>query len=355
MDRATTPSTGTGATVTRRTIPLLEILATLVPGTALVPLGSSELNHLEYSRFQGFEVDEFQQLPHNTTRSNVEKKKSPPVVNVYLPAIALQSYVTFYYFVTAYRPLEDFLYPEWGNIRLALEGEWRVTMAGYGPEPQVDTLFGPTDRCGAVTTAGGRIVGFGMTPLGWRRLIGTDADLMANRVRSLAGELGAPAHELRAAFASDTSEAQGVARLDALLTELVSRRRPETPAFIALALALQARPAGVTQFAAEAGVPPRTLHRLCLRLYGFALKRLLRRQRFLDTLGKVRTAVGDPLREALDAAYFDQAHFYRDFRDFMGMSPRAYYAASRALMARAAAAQTASGVTLSFELAPPPL
>jgi hypothetical protein len=44
------------------------------------------------------------------------------------------------------------------------------------------------------------------------------------------------------------------------------------------------------------------------------------------------------------------AHFYRDFRDFIGMSPRAYFTASRAIMASAAAAQTAAGVTLSFKL-----
>jgi methylphosphotriester-DNA--protein-cysteine methyltransferase len=276
-------------------------------------------------------------------------------VSVYLPALSLHGYVTFYYFVTAYGPIRDFLYPEWGNVRFALQGDWRVTMDGYGPETQIDTLFGPTDRCGAVTTDGGRVVGFGMTPLGWNRLIGTDADLMANRVRPLGTELGSGGHDLRAAFASDTSDAAGVARLDALLTDLVSRRTPEAPALVAVDHALRTRPETVPQFAAAAGVPPRTLHRLCLRLFGFPPKRLLRRQRFMETLGQVRAAVGDPLREALGAAYFDQAHFYRDFRDFMGMSPRAYYNASRALMARAAAAQTASGVTLSFELPPPPI
>ena len=277
-----------------------------------------------------------------------------PRVDVYLPDVALRGYVTFYYFVRAHGPLVDFLYPEWGNVRFVLEGDWRVTMQGYGPEPQVDTLFGPTDRCGAVTTDGGRIVGFGLTPLGWNRLLGLDADTMVNRVRPLADDLGPRGHELSAAFAADTSQAQGVARLDDLLNDLVSRRPPEAPVLVAIDRALRARPATVPEFAAACGVAPRTLHRLCLRLYGFAPKRLLRRQRFLDTLGHVRTAVGDPLRDALDAAYFDQAHFYRDFRDFMGMSPRAYFTASRDLMARAAAAQTASGVTLSFELPDPP-
>jgi AraC-like DNA-binding protein len=275
-----------------------------------------------------------------------------PRVNVYLPAVALRGFITFYYFVTVDGPLEDFLYPEWGNVRFVLAGDWRLAMDGYGPEPQIDVLFGPTDRCGGLTTTGGRVVGFGMTPLGWHRLIGTDACLMANRVRSLANELGPHGRDLHADFARDTSDAAGVARFDALLTDLVARRPPEAPAFIALDRVLRTRPADVPQFAAAAGVSARTLHRLCLRLFGFAPKRLLRRQRFLDTLGHVRTAVGDPLREALDLAYFDQAHFYRDFRDFMGMSPRAYFTASRALMAGAAAAQAAAGVTLSFKLPP---
>ena len=103
-------------------------------------------------------------------------------------------------------------------------------------------------------------------------------------------------------------------------------------------------------FAAKLGVSLRTLHRVCLRAFGFPPKRLLRRERFLETLGQVRTAVGRSLDTALGVEYYDQPHFYRDFREFMGMSPRAYFSASRTLMMRAAAAQAAAGVTLSFKL-----
>jgi AraC-like DNA-binding protein len=304
----------------------------------------------------GFIVAELSKSSSSVSPTDSIDPKSPerfPVVRVYLPAESLRGYVTFYYFVTAFGPLKDFLYPEWGNVRFALQGDWRVTMEGYGLDPQVDALFGPTDRCGAVTTTGGRIAGFGLTPLGWNRVIDADAHLMVNRVRPLSGDLGAWGSDLRAHLAKDTPDAVGVARLDALLTDLLSRRPAEAPGLVALDHALRSRPATVPEFAAAAGVASRTLHRLCLSLFGFAPKRLLRRQRFLDTLGQVRTAVGDPLRDALDPAYFDQAHFYRDFRDFMGMSPRAYFTASRALMARAAAAQTASGVPLSFELPEP--
>ena len=106
-------------------------------------------------------------------------------VRIYLPAEDLRGYVTFYYFVEAFRPLTDFLYPEWGNVRLAISGDWSVLNdpRDHGAMPGT-TLFGPTDRRGVITTGGGKTVGFGLTPLGWDRLICQDADAMANRVWS---------------------------------------------------------------------------------------------------------------------------------------------------------------------------
>lgn len=274
------------------------------------------------------------------------------MVSIHLPSVGLREFITFYYFVAADGPIDDFLYPEWGNIRFALQGEWRVVMDGYGPEAQVNVLFGPTDRCGRVASPGGRVAGIGLTPIGWERLLGESAHLMTNRVRTIGDELGPPAGRLRDELALDESEAASVARLDRVLGEAMGRR-PATPALLLhLDQMLRMRPTDVVRFAAMVGVSPRSLQRLCLSLYGFAPKRLLRRQRFLDTLGRFRIAVGESLEAALDPKYVDQAHFYRDFRDFMGMSPRAYFKASRALMRRAAQAQEAAGVTLSFELPP---
>jgi methylphosphotriester-DNA--protein-cysteine methyltransferase len=110
----------------------------------------------------------------------------------------------------------------------------------------------------------------------------------------------------------------------------------------------------VDQFAAEVGVPPRTLHRLCLRAFGFAPKRLLRRQRFLETLGLIRVSADTKFSALLDEQYHDQAHFNRDFRDFMGMTAREYAQTPRALMQAAAIAQANMGITLSFKLPDPP-
>lgn len=280
--------------------------------------------------------------------------RSVPSVQVFHPAPALAGDVTFYYIVDAPGPLTDFLYPEWGNVRFALSGEWRVDMPGhYPPGRQVEVLYGPTDRCGAVTASGGRMVGFGLTALGWQRLIGNDASAFANRVVPLGDRLGVASDRLRRHLAG-LDDAGVVAFLDKLLGARAAACGPADALIVAADRVLRGRPATMLEFAAQVGVSPRTLHRLCLRGFGFAPKRLLRRERFLETLGEVRTAVGRSLGGALALDYVDQPHFYRDFHDFMGMSPRAYFSAQRILMASAAAAQAAAGVPLTFKLPPQP-
>ena len=279
----------------------------------------------------------------------------PVSVRVYRPSAPLEGYVTFFYVVEARAPLSDFLYPEWGNVRFALSGEWHVEMPGFeAPTVQETVLYGPTDRHGAVTTPGGKTIGFGLTPIGWHRLIGGDAAATANRVVPLGQALGCDGEALRQALIVDATDETRVARLEGVLLALLETRPAVSPVVLAIDRALRRRPAEVSDFAALVGLTERTLHRQCLRTFGFAPKRLMRLQRFLDTLGRARTAVGEELSGSISDAYYDQSHFYRDFREFMAMTPRAYFSAPRVLMAAAAEAQVRAGVTLSFRLPPPP-
>ncbi len=277
-------------------------------------------------------------------------------VRVYLPAPELRGYVTFYYFVDAFEPLTDFLYPEWGNVRLSLAGDWMVLNDPRDAAVSHErVLFGPTDRRGQIVTGGGKTVGFGLTPLGWDRLIGSDAGTMANRVREIDGELGVDAVALQAAFRADgDDDAPGVARFDATLLDLLARRAPNSPLVLAADRVLRRRPAEVPGFAAEVGVSPRTLYRLCLSAFGFPPKRLLRRQRFLETLGLIRVSPDATFGALLAEDYHDQSHFNRDFRDFMGMTAREYARTPRALMQAAATAQLQMRIPLSFALPEPP-
>jgi AraC-like DNA-binding protein len=273
-----------------------------------------------------------------------------PQVNIFVPSEPLTDYVTFFYTVATEVQVDDFLYPEWGNVRFVLSGDWHVAMVGYSLEPQGNILFGHTDRCARVTATSGRCVGFGLTPIGWHQFIGESAAVMANRCRPLAHELGQSPNEIHKALLSKDSDQEKIDILDQLLVRSLQERAPEPPTLVALDLALKRRPSDVRAFAAEMGCSARTLQRMCLSLYGFAPKRLIRRQRFMETLGKFRAAVGKTLEEAIDTEYFDHPQFYRDFREFMGMSVRTYFSDPRTLMGQAAASQKKAGVTLSFKL-----
>lgn len=283
--------------------------------------------------------------PHNATRV---------AVRIFQPRAELRGYVTFFYCVDAARPLMDFLYPEWGNVRFAISGDWMVRMPKFQNEaPQTAVLFGPTDRHGSIQTSGGKTVGFGLTPIGWARLIGGNAAEIANRVEPVANRLGIDGEIVRAAL-TGLDDAATVQFLELLLIDLAALRAPVDEIVLATDRALRNRPPTVGEFAAGVGCSTRTLHRICLRAFGFSPKRLMRLQRFLDTLGQVRTAVGSSVRSALDEDYCDQSHFYRDFKEFMAMTPRQYFSAPRQLMGAAAEAQTRAGVTLSFRLPPQP-
>ena len=276
-------------------------------------------------------------------------------VRILFPDERLRSYATFYYFVDCSGPLEDFLYPEWGNIRFSVEGSWWVeARQSRSTMPDAGALFGPTDRAFRVTSPGGRCAGLGLTPLGWERLIGTPADLLANRIADLKDRLGPPGEALREALRGHGTPEEGAALFDRLLLDRLAASPPNSEAAVRVDRALRALPHDASAFADGAGMTLAALRTVAKRVYGFAPKRLLRRQRFLETLGRIRVAEQPRLSELRGRDYHDQAHFNHEFLEFMGVSPREYLSAPRPLMGQAALAQLQVGIDLSFRLPPTP-
>lgn len=275
-------------------------------------------------------------------------------VRIYLPDERLRSFVTFYYFVECHGPLEDFLYPEWGNVRFATDGAWRIRLGQlYPDEPLAAVLFGPTDRAAQVFSPGGKTCGFGLTPLGWQRFLSLAAEALTNRITVLDDQFGVAGDALRAQLMADDADAAGVALFDALLLDRLAATAPNPDWAIKLDGILRDRPQDVEQFAAKAGLSDRVLARRCRSLFGFGPKRLLRRQRFLETLGRIRVMEQRHYGPLIDPEYFDQAHFVHEFREFMGLTPTRFLSVPRPLMGKAADAQIAAGITLSFMLPPP--
>ncbi|MEO5495043.1 MAG: helix-turn-helix domain-containing protein [Sphingomonas sp.] len=266
--------------------------------------------------------------------------RTAPDVRFYLPAVALRPLITSYYIVDAPGPLADFTHPEWGNIRFLLVGDMRFgSIDGHDmvPPPAPAVIFGPSDRTRRFDSQGGVTIGVGLTPLGWLSLIGSDASEAANAILPLGDELGTPGEALRQTLAAVRDDAAMVAILDAVL---IARKPIPSPYHEAVAKVQQALLAGTANQVADLAdgveMEQRTLHRVCRTVFGFSPVRLLRRQRFLRTLAKVRNALDQPIGQLIDSHYYDQAHFNRDFKAYMGMTPMAYFASPREVMRRAA-------------------
>ncbi len=270
--------------------------------------------------------------------------RTAPDVRFYLPAPPLRALVTSYYVVDAPAPLTDFTHPEWGNIRFVLLGDIRFGGVGGADmtHPPPAMLFGPTDRTRRFDSQGGRTFGVGLTPAGWLSLIGSDASKAANAILPLGDELGEPGETIRHRLIAADDDAAMVAILDAVL---IARKTEPGRYHHIVGRVQEVLLAGATDQVSDLAdaleMEQRTLHRVCSTVFGFSPVRLLRRQRFLRTLAKVRDSLDQPIGQLIDPQYYDQAHFNRDFKAYMGMSPKAYFGSPREIMRRAAAGRSA--------------
>lgn len=261
------------------------------------------------------------------------KRISP--VHFILPAHALRRYVSTYYFFdfkSDRGELEDLLHPEWASVHYTVSGSSRGSIVGEPPllTPDVN-LTGPTGKAARIFFEELRLIGIGLLPLGWYRLVGCPAERWANKV----GELETvPEFSL---FQKIWTELKGLndpqeiaALFDRMLSAQITIADPMEVEIENIHEAL-ANPdiSSVADLANVAGIGQQRLERLSRRVFGFPPKRLLRRQRFLRTLGSVMMDPELKWSAALDDQYFDQAHFNRDFQEFMGMSPGQYLAMPR--------------------------
>lgn len=266
------------------------------------------------------------------------------------PDARLRPYLSTYYFTAIDgrgSEVFDLLNPEWSSARFRWSGE--MTGAVH-PDPlewvPPAHFVGPTSRAGPFATLAACIASIGFLPLGWRRFMREPAGRWANRL----GPAGSVASIVpMAALARAVDDAAGdvmamASAFDALLIACMEASADTPPAEEARIRALHAAlidpdTASVGELADRVGIAERQLHRLSSRLFGFAPKTLLRRQRFLRTLEVI---MRDPLRPwsgALDAQYYDQSHFNRDFRATFGMTPEAYRRMDHPVLAAAAAAR----------------
>lgn len=256
-------------------------------------------------------------------------------VSFILPAHPLRRYLSTYHFldiVSNGTEQEDFLYPEWASVRFTLRGKAAGNIIGLDPfEIPATSVKGPTGKAALVRFQDIHVVGIGFLPLGWYRMIGCPAERWADKVCAVDA---APEFALLATLKREidgiTDPEQIAALFDHILLQAISTPDPLEADIESIHQAV-ANPkiSNVGELAEMTGISKQRLERLSRRIFGFPPKLLLRRQRFLRTLVNIMEHPELKWSDAMDGQYFDQAHFNREFHQFMGMSPRQYLAMPR--------------------------
>jgi AraC-like DNA-binding protein len=245
------------------------------------------------------------------------------------PAEPLRGLISSYYlFETDVPRVDDLLRAELAQMRFVLKGRLVARFVGGRTVDCPSTMLsGPTSGPVAFEGHGPMaVVGVGLMPAGWAMLIGCHADELADDAAPLDAALGPlVAHTYQRLL--DTHCAEGLpAILDALFIKLVEHAR-NVPVWFTRAtdawLTGSASPQ-VDDLIDATGLSARQVERLARRFYGASPKLLARKYRALQAAVRMGTGEAPTWMEAAGDAFYDQPHFIREFKQFVGMTPHRF-------------------------------
>lgn len=222
----------------------------------------------------------------------------------------------------------EWMLPNAPAIRIILaERPIRLTLAEarFDPLP-VAVFFGPTSRAMEIEVSGGLTIGASLTPLGFARLMRTSAAELRDNIYPLEHVLDRSLVARLVESLRDHDRGRRVkAILDDFFKPLMARPHRDEPELTRIMAALQDDGLdSLSDVAANLGIPSHRLLRLCQRHFGFPPKTLLMRARLLRSILALKQAENRVGYTAIDPAYFDDSHFVRDARRFLGMTPRQF-------------------------------
>jgi AraC-like DNA-binding protein len=253
------------------------------------------------------------------------------------PAQPLRPLLSSYYVVEfGAEGLADVMRAELANVRFLLSGRSWLTWPGgdvRGGLPA--SVFGP--RCvpiGLRCEGPGRIFGAGIMPMGWAALFGVASDELADAMLPLDALAGSLADATLTRMLESTSDAGLVAAADEFFLTL-ARLRPAAPNGFGPLVEdwlVGGSHGGVDELVARAELSSRQVERLCRRLYGAPPKLLLRKYRALRAAVHYSVDPGACWMDVAGEDFYDQPHFIREFKTFVGMTPTQFAAQGAAVM-----------------------
>ncbi len=245
----------------------------------------------------------------------------------FLPRPDLRPFVrAYYYFSTDIGSVQP-LCAELGNIRVLLNGGG-VLNTPNGDRHVISQAFliGPTMGAYSMQAESGtQVFGIGIRPQGWGVLIGMDASEAADQVIDLsafAGGRAAPQIEAIRSARDLQTMADAADQFFASLLAMRQRRQNLYPEALEKWLMDPSEPC-IDALISQMDVSRRQTDRLAKRFFGASPKFLQRKYRALRSADRVRAGVSSWM-DAAGEEFYDQSHFIKEFKAFIGVTPRAF-------------------------------
>ncbi len=216
-------------------------------------------------------------------------------------------------------------------VNLAVESGGSPTDRRHGVALPAGLVHGVVSRRFSIDLAGeGRVFGVTFRPGGFAAFTGGRP--LRDTVVPVHSVFGPDGDALVQGVLAEADDEERAQVADARLAAWA----PEAPRDYLDLLALLAEMLGdrslarTDQVARRAAASPRALQRLFRRYVGIGPKWVLRRYRLQDAAAAIDDgSVTELASLATDLGWFDQAHFSRDFREAVGVTPSEYLAAAR--------------------------
>ena len=247
-------------------------------------------------------------------------------ITYFAPDPALRAYVSSYYWFESNLPVfSDLMRAELAQVRVITVGSATNHYCNGRVRPSAGAMLqGPT--CGPVRyLASGplHLFGIGLLPRGWAALIGEAADAFADDTVPLESVVGAAASALLNAMSEASNDAERVAAANQFLLGRINDARATPLWFTTLTddwLTGSPNP-DVDALVAASGMSARSVERLAKRIYGASPKLLARKYRALHAAVQIGNNEVEGWADIAVGAFYDQAHFIREFKTFVGLTP----------------------------------
>ncbi len=256
-----------------------------------------------------------------------------------VPAPQLREFISAYHVFDAGPICEemrsDAFFPGWANLRFR---EPNAKLSLSFQEKRIENIplisvFGPSSNLINCKYDGGRLIGVGLTPIGFSRIFGPCAYKATNSIVEI--------KELLPKFPMELSQklhnCEAIGDIAQILDDFVQGliKKPRHSEQIAKAfwhIINDNHEMPIDEVSQVLGIGEHQLRRISKRYFGFTPKILLRRTRFLKSIVSLINNPNLSGTEIIESDYFDYSHFVKDCYEFFGMSPREFLEIDAPLM-----------------------